>query len=62
MVLRSFLVVRLVLVVGVILFYFIGGSIDIDAEVNTPRVEVEPGALPNVDVERAPDAEAGDGD
>ena len=61
MVLRSFLVVLLVLVVGLILFYSIGGSIDVDAEVNTPQVNVEPGSLPNVDVDRAPEAEAGDG-
>jgi len=60
---RSFLVtLLLVVVVGLIIFYMVGGSVDIDAEVNTPQVDVEPGALPNVDVERAPEAEAGDGE
>lgn len=60
---RSFLVtLLLVVVVGLIIFYMVGGSVDIDAEVNTPQVDVEPGALPNIDVERAPDAEAGDGE
>lgn len=60
---RSFLVtLLLVVVVGLIIFYMVGGSVDIDAEVNTPQVDVEPGALPNIDVERAPEAEAGDGE
>lgn len=60
---RSFLVtLLLVVVVGLVLFYMVGGSVDIDAEVNTPQVDVEPGALPNIDVERAPEAEAGDGE
>jgi hypothetical protein len=52
----------LIVVVGLVLFYMVGGSVDIDAEVNTPQVDVEPGALPNIDVERAPEAEAGDGE
>jgi len=60
---RSFLVtLLLIVVVGLVLFYMVGGSVDIDAEVNTPQVDVEPGALPNIDVERAPEAEAGDGE
>lgn len=60
---RSFLVtLLLVVVVGLIIFYLVGGSIDIDADVNTPQVDVEPGALPDVNVEQAPEAEAGDGE
>lgn len=55
-----FVTLLLVVVVGLIIFYLAGGSIDIDADVNTPQVEVEPGSLPNVNVEQAPDADAGD--
>lgn len=61
MALRSFIAVLLVVVVGLIIFYILGGSVDIDADVRSPQVEVEPGALPDVDVQPAPDAEAGDG-
>lgn len=61
MVRNSFLItLLLVVVVGLIIFYMAGGSIDIDADVNTPQVEVDPGALPDVNVEQAPEAEAGD--
>ena len=61
MVRNSFLItLLLVVVVGLIIFYMAGGSVDIDAEVNSPQVEVDPGALPDVNVERAPEADAGD--
>jgi hypothetical protein len=61
MVRNSFLItLLLVVVVGLIIFYMAGGSIDIDADVNTPQVEVDPGALPDVNVEQAPEADAGD--
>lgn len=63
MVRNSFLItLLLVVVVGLIIFYMAGGSVDIDAEVNSPQVEVDPGALPDVNVERAPEADAGDND
>jgi hypothetical protein len=57
-----FLTLLIVAVVGLILFYWLGGSIDVDADVRTPNVNVEPGSLPDVNVERAPEAEAGDGE
>jgi hypothetical protein len=61
MVRNSFLItLLLVVVVGLIIFYMAGGSVDIDAEVNSPQVEVDPGALPDVNVEQAPEADAGD--
>lgn len=53
--------ILVVAVVALIVFYIAGGSIDIDADVRSPEVEVDPGALPDVEVDRAPDAEAGDG-
>jgi hypothetical protein len=49
-----------VVVVALIVFYIAGGSIDIDADIRSPQVEVDPGDLPGVDVDRAPEAEAGD--
>jgi hypothetical protein len=55
-----FLTLLIVVVVGLIVFYLLGGSLDIDADVNPPDVNVEPGSLPDVDIERAPEADAGD--
>ena len=52
-------VALIVVVVGLIVFYLLGGSLDIDADVNPPNVNVEPGSLPDVDIERAPEAESG---
>jgi hypothetical protein len=56
-----FLTLLIVVVIGLIVFYVLGGSLDVDADVNWPNADVEPGSLPDVDVERAPEAEAGDG-
>lgn len=56
------LTLLLLIVVGLIVFYMMGGSIDVDADVRAPSVDVEPGELPNVNVEPAPEAEAGDGE
>ena len=50
----------IVAIIGLIVFYWLGGSIDVDADVRSPDVNVEPGSLPDVNVERAPEAEAGD--
>jgi hypothetical protein len=57
-----FVTLLVVAVVALIVFYMAGGSVDIDADVNSPNVEVEPGALPDVNVDRAPEADAGDGE
>lgn len=57
----GFLVTLLLLAIAaLIVFYVVGGSIDIDADVRNPQVDVDPGRLPDVDVDRANDAEAGD--
>lgn len=56
------LTLLLLIVVGLIVFYMMGGSIDVDADVRAPSVDVEPGELPNVNVEPAPEADAGDGE
>jgi hypothetical protein len=50
----------LLAIAAVIVFYVVGGSVDIDADVRNPRVDVDPGRLPDVDVNEANDAEAGD--
>jgi hypothetical protein len=55
-----FLTLLIVVVVGLIVFYLLGGSLDVDARVNWPNADVEGGSLPDVNVERAPEAEAGD--
>jgi hypothetical protein len=59
---RAGLLITLLLlaIAALIVFYIAGGSIDIDADVRTPQVDVDPGALPDVEVDRAGDAEAGD--
>jgi hypothetical protein len=61
---RAGLLITLLLlaIAGVIVFYIMGGSIDIDADIRTPQVEVDPGALPDVNVDRGGRAEAGDQD
>ena len=50
----------LLAIAAVIVFYVVGGSIDIDADVRNPQVEVDRGRLPDVNVNEAQDAEAGD--
>ena len=61
---RAGLLVTLLLlaIAGLIVFYIAGGSIDLDADVRTPNVNVDPGSLPEINVDRAGDAEAGDPD
>lgn len=54
------LALLIVVVIGLIIFYLFGGSLDVDARVNWPNADVEGGSLPDVNVERAPEAEAGD--
>jgi len=50
----------LLLAVGALLFFWLGGSFDFDADVNAPNVEVDPGSvdLPEVQVSPAPPADA----
>jgi hypothetical protein len=55
-----FITVLVAAVIALIVFYWLGGSIDIDADIRTPNVNVDPGSAPNIDVEPAPEAEAGD--
>jgi hypothetical protein len=59
---RSGFLITLLVVAAIVLiaFYALGGSIDIDADVRSPRINVEPGNAPDVDVDPAPEAEAGD--
>jgi hypothetical protein len=52
--------VLVVLIAAIIVFYIAGGSVDIDADVRSPRVDVDWGRLPDFNVDRGPDAEAGD--
>lgn len=55
-----FLTLLIVAVLALVVFYLAGGSIDVDADVRAPQVDVDPGALPDVNVDDAPEAEAGD--
>lgn len=57
---RFWLVLLLLVVVAILAFFLLGGSLDFDADVNTPDVNVDPGELPNVEVSPAEEAEAGD--
>lgn len=56
---KVLLVLVLLVVVAVVGFFALGGSFDVDADVNVPNVEVDPGELPNVEVSPAPSADAG---
>lgn len=57
-----FVTLLVVALIGLIVFLWLGGSFDVDADVRAPDINVEPGSLPDVNVERAPEAEAGDGE
>lgn len=59
---RLLAVVLLLLVIGVVAFFLLGGDADVffDADVNPPNVDVDPGELPDVDVSPAEEATAGD--
>ena len=52
--------VLLVFITAVIIFYIAGGSIDVDADVRSPSIDVDWGRLPDIDIDRGPEAEAGD--
>lgn len=51
-------VLLLLAVIAILAFFLLGGSFDLDADVNAPDVQVDPGELPDVDVNPAPSAEA----
>jgi hypothetical protein len=51
--------VVLLILVGFLVFRLLGGNVDVDADVNAPDVNVDPGELPDVDVSPAEPAEAG---